>query len=362
MKFVQRLSVAILALFTVCCHEEKSIVPENGNQPLDVVMSVVLPGSIARSAMTDLQNKANHGDPASIEKMHVYLLDKNDNIQVAEEFTKGSEKFNKLISNIPVGTDKATGGYKFLDVDKTVEKVLVIANPQGTLITANNPVSIVVAQMLKAKINEVIYAASEKLIAIGEEPYGVDPQDAKRAVKKAELTLTATMNRFQVIGTKFIKVTWKDGKKAEAEQWCKTWLGKAENNGKASADAWTAFKAAADGFNNEVWDGKSDLSKKAALSKWLQVVDVTSANKGILMNRISRTLSITAITLEEQANWFWAKTYAGDRYDFTNGTFKPDGKTDLSDVSSYFTATAFDFGAGKKAAAFNFFSNGITGY
>ena len=67
-------------------------------------------------------------------------------------------------------------------------------------------------------------------------------------------------------------------------------------------------------------------------------------------------------TVEEEANWFWAKTYAGDRYDFTNGTFKPDGKTDLSDVSSYFTATAFDFGAGKKAAAFNFFSNGITGY
>ena len=80
------------------------------------------------------------------------------------------------------------------------------------------------------------------------------------------------------------------------------------------------------------------------------------------MNRFSRTLSIPALTVEEEANWFWAKTYAGDRYDFTNGTFKPDGKTDLSDVSSYFTATAFDFGAGKKAAAFNFFSNGITGY
>lgn len=97
-----------------------------------------------------------------------------------------------------------------------------------------------------------------------------------------------------------------------------------------------------------MWDGKSDLSKKAALSKWLQVVDVTSANQGILMNRFSRTLSIPALTVEEEANWFWAKTYAGDRYDFTNGTFKPDGKTDLSDVSSYFTATAFDFGAGKK--------------
>ena len=85
------------------------------------------------------------------------------------------------------------------------------------------------------------------------------------------------------------------------------------------------------------------LARKPLLSKWLQVVDVTSANQGILMNRFSRTLSIPALTVEEEANWFWAKTYAGDRYDFTNGTFKPDGKTDLSDVSSYFTATAFDF-------------------
>ncbi len=90
------------------------------------------------------------------------------------------------------------------------------------------------------------------------------------------------------------------------------------------------------------------LARKPLLSKWLQVVDVTSANQGILMNRFSRTLSIPALTVEEEANWFWAKTYAGDRYDFTNGTFKPDGKTDLSDVSSYFTATAFDFEQVKK--------------
>lgn len=33
------------------------------------------------------------------------------------------------------------------------------------------------------------------------------------------------------------------------------------------------------------------------------------------MNRFSRTLSIPALTVEEEANWFWAKTYAGDRYD-----------------------------------------------
>ena len=72
---------------------------------------------------------------------------------------------------------------------------------------------------------------------VGAESYGVDPQQDKRTVTKAELTLAASMNRFQVTGTKFIKVTGKDGKKAEAEQWCKTWLGKAENNGKTSADA-----------------------------------------------------------------------------------------------------------------------------
>lgn len=48
---------------------------------------------------------------------------------------------------------------------------------------------------------------------------GVNPQEDKRTVKKAELTLTASMNRFQVTGTKFVKVIWKDGKKTEAEKW-----------------------------------------------------------------------------------------------------------------------------------------------
>ena len=135
-----------------------------------------------------------------------------------------------------MGAGEATGGYKFLNVDKGATKALVIANPQGALVE-NKPVSDVSKQLLKAKINEVIYAGSKELTTVGAESYGVDPQQDKRTVKKAELTLAASMNRFQVTGTKFIKVTWKDGKKAEAEQWCKTWLGKAENNGKTSADA-----------------------------------------------------------------------------------------------------------------------------
>lgn len=89
---------------------------------------------------------------------------------------------------------------------------------------------------------------------------------------------------------------------------------------------------------------------------------MTTANQGILMNRFSRTLSVPQLTVEEEANWFWAKTYAGDRYKFEDGTFKPDGSTDLSEVASYFNAAGFDFAQGAKAAAFNFFVNGITGY
>ena len=362
MKVMKYFAAASLALFAACNNEENPVVPESGNQPVDVVMSVALPGPSTRAAMGDLQDTANDQDAATVEKLHVYLLN-GDDIVLAKEFAKGSDDFTKLTSTTPVGAAETTGGYKFLDVDKGATKALVIANPQGALIDGEGKtVAEISKQQLKAQINEVIYAGSETLATVGAEPYGVTPQDDKRTVKKAELTLTASMNRFQVTGTKFVKVTWKDGKKTEAEQWCTAWLAKDENKGKSSAEAWAAFKADANGFNGQTWDGKSDITQQANLSQWLQVVEVITANQGILMNRFSRTLSIPALTVEEEANWFWAKTYAGDRYNFTNGTFKPDGKTDLSDVSSYFTATAFDFGAGKKAAAFNFFANGITGY
>ena len=280
-----------------------------------------------------------------------------------KEFTKDTDDFTKLTSATAVGAEATTGGYKFLDVDNGVTKALVIANPQGALVDGEGKtVAEISKQQLKAQINEVIYAGSETLTTVGAEPYGVNPQEDKRTVKKAELTLTASMNRFQVTGTKFVKVIWKDGKKTEAEQWCTTWLAKDENKGKSSAEACAAFKADAAGFNGQTWDGKSDIAQQASLSQWLQVVEVTTANQGILMNRFSRTLSVPQLTVEEEANWFWAKTYAGDRYKFEDGTFKPDGNTDLSEVASYFNAAGFDFAQGAKAAAFNFFVNGITGY
>lgn len=117
MKVMKYFAVASLALFAACNNEENPIVPESGNQPVDVVMSVVLPGPGTRAAMGDLQNIANNGDPATVEKLHVYLLN-GDNIVLAKEFAKGSDDFTKLTSTTPVGAAETTGGYKFLDVDK----------------------------------------------------------------------------------------------------------------------------------------------------------------------------------------------------------------------------------------------------
>lgn len=61
-------------LFAACNNEENPVAPESGNQPVDVVMSVALPGPGTRAAMGELQNTANDQDAASVEKLHVYLV------------------------------------------------------------------------------------------------------------------------------------------------------------------------------------------------------------------------------------------------------------------------------------------------
>lgn len=74
MKVMKYFAVASLALFAACNNEENPVAPESGNQPVDVVMSVALPGPGTRAAMGELQNTANHQDAASVEKLHVYLV------------------------------------------------------------------------------------------------------------------------------------------------------------------------------------------------------------------------------------------------------------------------------------------------
>ena len=59
MKVMKYFAVASLALFAACNNEENPVAPESGNQPVDVVMSVALPGPGTRAAMGELQNVEN---------------------------------------------------------------------------------------------------------------------------------------------------------------------------------------------------------------------------------------------------------------------------------------------------------------
>lgn len=360
MKVMKYLAVASLVSLAACNNEDGPAVSDKGNQPVDVVVSLALPGATTRAAMSELQNTTQGNAAATVENVHVYLLDSKDVIQVAEEFAKGSAEFNKLTSSTVVAEEGNSGGYKFKNVDKSVVKAFVIANPQGKIAVEKEPISTVSQQLLKSQIGDVIYAGTEALTTVGVEPYGGDPTDSKSVVKKAELTLSAKMNRFQVTGTKFVKVVWQDGKYDEAKKWCHDWLTK--NVGKTANEAWDAFKADPTCFNSQVWDGKSDITTLTDLSKWLKVVDVTKANRGILMNRFSSTLSVPEFKVEKSDSWLWAKTFVGGRYDLVTGEFKPDGATDWSSVASYYAANGFDFQSASKAAAFNFFVDQISDY
>lgn len=51
MKVMTYFAAASLVLFAACNNEENPVVPESGNQPVDVVMSVALPGPSTRAAM-----------------------------------------------------------------------------------------------------------------------------------------------------------------------------------------------------------------------------------------------------------------------------------------------------------------------
>lgn len=360
MKIFKYLAVASVAMFAACNQKENT---ELLNKPVDVVVSLKLPGVTrgggSGDAMTELQDVVNHNDAASVEKIHVYLVDGTNKIVESKEFVKDGAEYNKLISSTPVGQPETTGGFKFINVDKTVKAAVVIVNPQAAIVAKGGNLSSVGELKLKSKVNEVVYVDSKNLETVGTEKFGVNPQGDKRVVKAAELQIAAAMNRFQITGTKFTKIVWKAGQKTVAEAWINTWLAAPANSGKTSADAWTAFKADANGLKGEVWDGKTDPTTLTSWSKFFKVVDVNDATRGIFMNRFSSKYSIPAYTADDPA-LLWAKTFVGT-YNIGDGSFKPDGATEMSEVASYSSLGGFNF-AGNKAAAFNFFADKITSY
>ena len=351
MKVMKYFAAASLMLFAACNNEDNPTL-ETGNQPVDVIVSLNTIQVGTRAAMGGLQDKVEDQAAASLEKVHVYLIDHEGNITVAEEFVKNDANWSKLVNTTAVSSQANPGGYKFKNVDKKTQRALVICNPQGHIATEKTPVAQVADYELKSLIGDVIYAETKPLSPAGQEPYGVDPLDDQRTVKVAEFILKGNMNRFQVLGTKFSKIEWKQGGQQAAEQWQKDWLQK--NTGKQPGDALAAFVAAVGKYDQKT--GKSP--QETEWDKYFQVVDVTAENTGIVMNRFYDKFHV----LDQTSNTLmYAKTYAGVRYKFADGTFMPDGKTDLSSAASYYNTNGFDF-KGQKAAAFNFFTDKVTDY
>lgn len=138
MKVMKYFAVASLALLAACNNGENPVVPESGNQPVDVVVALNTTRVGTRAAMGDLQGKAEDQAAASLEKVHVYLTDKDGNITVSEEFVKDDANWDKLVNTTPVSATANPGGYKFKDVDNTTKTAVVICNPQGTIATRKN--------------------------------------------------------------------------------------------------------------------------------------------------------------------------------------------------------------------------------
>lgn len=355
MKLIKFLSLASLALVLASCNKEKEF-SETGQEESVVAVSLQL-GANTRAALTDLQDKVADNAAASVKKVHVYLTTAEGVVNEFKEFTPGTEEYTKLTSP---NTLENKGGYKFLNVKAGTVKATVIVNPQGQVAKGKN-INKLANKVLKAKVDEVLYAGTKNLETKEVEPWGVDPQNGQKTkVKTAEFELTANMNRFQVLSTKFYKISWKAGQKAAAEDWMKNWLKQPENTTKTSADAWTAFKKKE--LNGEVYN-KTTNTVPTHWGKYFERVDITAENTGIFMNRFYNQFN--SVTLNSDGELMNAVTYMGGIYDFTNGTFKPNGVTDLSEAVSYYRTSGFDFAATTatpKAAAFNFFSDKVTSY
>ena len=155
MKVMKYFAVASLALFAACNNEENPVLPE-GNQPVDVVVALNTTQVGTRAAMGDLQGKVEDQAAASLEKVHVYLTDKDGKITVAEEFVKNDANWSKLINATAISATANPGGYKFKNVDNTAKIAVVICNPQGAIATEKTNIAAIADYALRPQISEVI--------------------------------------------------------------------------------------------------------------------------------------------------------------------------------------------------------------
>lgn len=353
MKFVKYVTLASLAMLAACNNEEQVNVPTPQTQDVAVRLTI---GAKTRAAMGEFQDKVEDNASATIENIHVYLTDASGNITVSKAFAKTDADFAKLMS---AETLEANGGYKFLNVSSATTKAVVVVNPQNSIGTQSTNISALTDYTLKSQVGQVVYAGSQILKTVNTEPWGVDPQGDKHVVKAAEFDLTANMNRFQVLGTKFYKIAWKNGQKAAAEAWMATWKAQDGNQGKSDAEAWTAFKGDAAGLNNGTYNSNTGQST-GNWDTFFETVDITDQTQAVIMNRFYNNFKLS--DLASSGELMFAKTFAGGVFNFENGEFRPDGVTELSEAATYFKKEGGLTIASGKAAAFNFFCDKITNY
>lgn len=344
MKVLKYLAVPAMALAMLASCSKKDEPKEQPKQ--DVLVSVNF-GESLRAAMATPADEVAANAAATVKKIDVYLLDGAGIVKEVKSFSEGNEEFTQLTSATAVGQASTTGGYKFLNVDKSVVKVFAVANPQ-TLVAQGANISTLTAQALKSAVGDAIYYGGSGLTQVGQEGYGVNPQTNSAVVKKAEFELKPAMNRFQVLGLKFQKAV----KKADFDAAYATWKAEPEQVGKNEEQLRTAFAAHVGTYDatTGVWSNKTNWEK------FFELKDVTDQLTGAIMNRFNKTYTIGGGV----ADMMYAKTYADGRYSVDNGTFKPNKTDDMSAVASYF-ATPLALTA-KKAIAFNFFVKGITSY
>lgn len=348
-----------LTLFASCNKNEPNAITNDG--PKDLMVSLSL-GNEMRAAISATTDKIANDAAASVKAVDIYLVDAADKVITSKRFSAGAE-LNQLIKGNAIAADQ---GYKFLDVNANVTKVITIVNPQsaaviaeGTALTASN-----LGLDLKVAANEAVYYNVSPLASATQvEPFGPASHDETgRQVIAMNIKAEGIMNRFQVEDVDFVVIKFKsDAVKAEYNEALGAFVAAQVEAGKTKEEAVKAFATDAAGMNGSTYktpDVKVGFGDKTkSWSYFFKVENVTADCKQVFMNRFydRYTLSLANGMFGTYSSLRQIAKHS-DGYTLTDGTLKF-GADDRSAVASYYVAGGLGAAtANNKVAAFNFFA------
>lgn len=351
-----------LTLFASCNKNEPNATTNDG--PKDLMVSLSL-GNEMRAAISATTDKIANDAAASVENVDIYLVDAANKVITSKRFSNA--ELTKLIDG---GGFAAGKGYKFLDVNANVTKVITIVNPQstaviaeGTALTASN-----LGLDLKVAANEAVYYNVSPLASATQvEPFGPESHDETgRQVIAMNIKAEGIMNRFQVEDVDFVVIKFRsDDVKAEYNEALGAFVAAQVEAGKTKEEAVKAFATDAAGMNGSTYKnpnvkvGFGDKTK--SWSYFFKVENVTADCKQVFMNRFydRYTLSLANGTFGTYSSLRQIAKHS-DGYTLTNGTLKfgtDATAVDRSAVASYYVAGGLGAAtANNKVAAFNFFA------